>query len=180
MRHRAIRRVSIGMVAGTVWWATVLGTAAQSNAGCPLPPLELPLFDATPAAEIVVATPGVAEPPSDEEIVEAAGIIVDCISTNDATYRYAVFTDRYLASQFTEAGGSYQPAFELELARRSLGQPVPFSLVAVEEITPLDDGRVGVRLVLASPTAEFADRLILAKQGEFWLIDEVVELDPPR
>lgn len=152
-------------------------TNAQDNGGCPLPPVELPLFDATPASVVAAATPAVPEEPDDEEIVVAAQIIVDCISTGDASLRYAVFTDRYLALQFTDEGGAYQPEFERLIDQRAVADDVTWEFVSVEAITRRDDGRVEITLTIRGQDREISDRLILARQGEYWLIDEVVETD---
>ncbi len=163
------------------------GTRSGTASACSLAPVTVPLFGGTPAA-IVAATPAASQPPvpatvgaDPAAIQDAASVIVACINTGAPSFKYAVFTPRYLAAQFVDGAGHYQPEFEFRLS--SPAPPVSpaalaFTLEAVEGIEPQADGRVRVTLVLRSDQATFRDTLLLADVEGQWLIDEVVSLDP--
>jgi hypothetical protein len=164
---------------------TLLGPAAtaQEESGCTLPPLSLPLFDATPAA-IVAATPVAAEGPvevHEEEIREAVEMIVTCANSADPKLVNAIFTERYLAERFADPATTSLPVFEQSLDHEDGIISTSLVLDGVEEITPLDDGRVSAVAVISSSTSTFRDTLILANVDGAWLIDDLGELDPaPR
>ncbi len=157
--------------------------AAQEEGDCALPPVTLPLFDATPAA-IVAATPIAANGPAtvdEDEIRDAVDMIVTCANSADPKLVNAIYTERFLAERFEDPSTVSQPAFEESLDRT--GGTIPTSLVldGVEDITALDDGRVSVVAVITSSTSTFRDTLILANVDGHWLIDGLGELDPaPR
>lgn len=159
------------------------GAAQTPQVGqCVIPPVTLPLFDATPAA-MVAATPQAATGPAtpgDGEIEQAVADLVDCINTGDPAFVYAVFTERYLASLFADPAAAYQPELEQQIANGALSTPDTFTLVAISGITPLDDGRVSVTITLANGVSEFRDTLTLALVDGTWRIDDVTGLDPPR
>ncbi len=175
----------LGIVTGvTVATGAAQGTQVASASECELEPVTVPLFGGTPAA-IVAATPAAspvpdpAEAPFDEATIEdAATVIVACVNTGDPSFEYAVFTSRYLATQFVDEAGHYQPEFELRLDSAVAPVSPVFTLEAVEGIAEQSDGRVEVTFVLRSDEATFRDTFLLAPVDGQWLIDEVVSLDP--
>lgn len=153
--------------------------------GCPLEPVSLPLFNATPAAEIesAGATPASADDSgrtgSDEDIAEfesAIAVLLACINTENPALANAVFTERYLASWFADPTVHYQPAFERTIAEGSPGAQdrQPLELAGVEEVRVLDDGRLSGRVVLQSAGVTWRDTLVLRQVADIWLIDDVI------
>lgn len=159
-----------------------LAAAQPAPGDCSLEPLTLPLFNATPAAQIA-ATP-VADGPKqdvDEAFIEdAVAVIVACMNTGDAAYQYAIFTERYLAEQLADPTVTNQAAFERRLSLGPSGDPGLFALVGVADVEALDGGRVSVVVELDAGRTTYRDTLILANVDGAWLIDEVRELDSPR
>lgn len=161
----------------------IVPLAAQGDSDCPLEPLMLPLFDATPA-EIIAATPPAsadAPEPTEEEIRGAAEIIVACSSSTEQALRFAVFTDRILANQFVGENTADQPAFERMIATGAVPEEWMFELEDISDIEPLADGRVAVTLHITSPEESIMDRVVLAWDGEAnaWLIDGFEWLGAP-
>jgi len=151
---------------------------------CPLDPLTLPLFDATPAV-IIAATPAVGSTgtgdasPADVSTIEPAiEDIVACINTGDPAFQYAVFTDRYLAAHLADRSSTYQPAFEQRLDSGVDPNAPGFMIESLADVTPLDDGRVSVVVSLSADGYQYEDRLVLVDVDGRWLIDEVELLDP--
>jgi hypothetical protein len=160
-------------------------TTQGDPAACELPPVELPLFDATPASEIegADAPPASIDDPAreatDEEVSEftaAVEVIVACINTGDNALANAVFTERYLASWFGESSVLYQPDFESKI-----DQPVlqgvsrePLVIDNIGNVAVRDDGRMSGTVELSTGGSTWADTLVLAKTGDHWLIDDVI------
>jgi hypothetical protein len=158
-----------------------LGQTPAAQA-CTLEPVSLPLFDATPAADIAnapVATTTVFTLDEDE-IRSAVEALVECMNSGDAAYQYAIFTDRYLANLFVDPALAYQPQFEEQLARGPTGQAGGLHLIGVKAITLLDNGTMSVVVELGTGVTTFQDTLILADVDGVWLIDDVVKLNPPE
>lgn len=148
---------------------------SQDESVCPLEPVTLPLFNATPA-EVIAATPPVstdAPEPTEEEIRAAAEIIVACSSASEQALRYAVFTDRILANQFIGENPSDQPAFERRIATGAIPDEWTFELEDISDIEQLSEGRVAVTLHISSTEETVTDRAVLAWDSETdaWLID---------
>jgi hypothetical protein len=161
--------------------------AAQSSsaADCELDPVTLPLFDATPAAEIpgAIATPaspdatGQPASPEDTEIYRTAlDALVACTNTGEPEYAYAIFTERYLASLFVDPDRFYQPAFERMIAQGDLdiGDSEPLTVENIDHVMVLADGRLSGRVVTTSAGISWTDILILQQVGDDWLIDDVI------
>lgn len=149
---------------------------------CPLPPVEIPLFGGTPAA-IIAATPSVGaianSPAVDESLIrDAVSGIVACVNTGDPSFQYAIFTPRYLAMQFMDGAGHYQPAFESLLDTPAQPATVQFELLSVDDIALHADGRVMATLVLRTEEEDYRDTVLLAETDGHWLIDEIVMLEP--
>jgi hypothetical protein len=178
------RRAGIALLVVAVTAVVGAGLATADEAtdasSCALPPLTLPLWDATPPA-VIAATPVTSSPAgvTDADIEEAVAAIVDCINTGAPVFIYAIYSDRYLAEQFADPSVTYLPEFEQSLdinAPQATGQ---FTLQEVSDITPLEDGRVSVTIALSNGVTTFNDTLTLANQDGAWLVDGVSNLDPP-
>lgn len=156
---------------------------AVAQDACPLDPVTLPLFDATPAAEIpgALATPAAPDDPgreaTEEEITQfsdAINVLLSCINTGEGPLVFAIFTDRYLASGFAD-GDAYQPDLERTIAEYGSGLPgEPLVLENVDNVRVRDDGRMSGQVVLASGEESWRDTLVLAQVGDYWLIDDVI------
>ncbi len=173
------------LAGGAAMTIALPGFGAQMDVDvCPLEPLTLPLFDATPAAIVAaspVATPDAANPVAvvdEAEIDAAVEDIVACINTGDAALQYAIFTERYLAEQFADPTVAYQPRFELDLSMGPGAGEASFELIDLTGMAPLEGGRVSVTVELAAGNAMYRDTLILANIDGVWLIDAIGELDP--
>jgi hypothetical protein len=158
---------------------------SRSALTCPLEPLTLPLFAATPAATIGTPAPIDTQAPADEpsaevrdEIGESVEVIIACANTGEPRFTFAVFTDRYLASLFTGDEAAYQPAFERQLTQPATPPSSPLVLQELRSVRLLPDGRAIVELVIAGDTT-LTDTLVLVQDGEYWLVDDVLELSPP-
>ncbi len=152
---------------------------AQAEATCELTPLSLPLFDGTPVARLATrsATPAT-EPLSDVEATEILEMYVACTNTGDPTLVWAMFTPRWFSSEFADSEEHYLPAFEYEIANSSAEVVNPLELSSVDQVDPLEDGRVAVTATFSSADMEWTDQLILANVDGQWLIDEVVLVSP--
>lgn len=181
-------RLRRGVIAGAFICSLITGPAmmdARQADNCPLQAVSLPLFDATPAADIA-ATPQIGESHVTDanleaELVAAAEIIVACSNADDPALRYAVFTERYLATFFLGDQPADQPAFERMIATGSTVTEEPMELIDVADIEVAEDGRVLATLSISTPNRDVNDRLLLAwnSSAAAWLVDDIVELDPP-
>lgn len=162
---------------GSLWFAPV----ANANGTCELTPLTLPLFDATPLAELSTprATPAT-DVLSDEDATEILDMYVACTNTGDPTLVWAMFTPRWFSSEFADSEEHYLPAFEYEIANGESAVRDPLVLESVDTIELLDDGRVAVTATFSSAESQWTDILILANVDGQWLIDEVVLVSPPE
>jgi hypothetical protein len=186
LMNPAFRQARTFAIAASVALTLAAGTAtAQETAtdvDCTLARLAVPLWDGTPAAEIAaspVATPTAANAQIDEaDIVTAVAVIVACMNTGEPQLMFAIYTDRFLAAQYADPTTTYLPEFEQRLAENAPEPANQFVLREVSEITPLDDGRVSVKVTLSSGATTFDDTLVLANQEGVWLIDDIASLDP--
>jgi hypothetical protein len=175
------RLATLAVTASLLVWAHTASAQSPEAGGCALAPVSLPLFDATPAAQIAAspaaATPEVSEAVDDATIETAVEIIFSCINTGDAAYAYAVFTDAYLARLIIESE-AYQPALELDIDAHAPTASAAFTVETIDAIEQLPDGRVSVTVTYGNGNGSFTDTLVLAQVGDSWLIDEVTTLDP--
>ncbi len=152
---------------------------------CALTPLSLPLFNATPPNEVVgalaspMASPAVlaTRPASTEEITSVEvglSTIEACINTGNPLLVYAVFSTRYLASQYADPLLAYLPAFEQQLGGVTIPVDPPFSFDPVVDMGVLTDGRVQLTLTVRRGAEAWTDMLVLVNQDGTWLIDEVI------
>jgi hypothetical protein len=162
-----------------------IGATAQETA-CELEPVTLPLFDATPAAEVpgALATPAGPDDPgrvatSDEVATfEAAmNVLLPCMSSGDKALSFAVFTERYFAARLSDPAVVYQPDVERAIADSS-GSPDSPRLVleAVADVMVRDDGRMSGKVTLGDGTMSWTDILVLAEVEGTWLIDDVIPM----
>lgn len=148
---------------------------------CTLTPLTLPLFDATPLAELAspVATPAQTAMTKDE----AKAVLekyVACTNTGDPTLVWAMFTPRWFSATFADPETHYLPAFEYEIANGQYGVNDPLQFVAIDDIQLTEDGRMAVTATFASADQQWTDTLILVQIQGQWLIDDVVLVSPPN
>ena len=160
--------------------ASTTGAHAQDPT-CDIPPVSIPLFDATPA-DVIAATPAVTGdvPQVTEEDVEiAANRIVACANSASQAERYAVFTDRILASTFAGESSLDQPAFERMIATGTVSSAGAFTLESLNDIEVRDDGTIAVTLVIDTPEQIVSDRVLLVWSEEkgAWLIDAVLQME---
>ncbi len=179
-----IRSAAALAIAITIGTGIVSGpTLAQddgSSAVCPLAPLTVPLWDGTPAAVIAATPVSAASGDIDEAEIEAAVVdLVACMNTGEPQLMFAIYTSRFIASQYADPSETYLPEFEQRLAENAPEPADQFELAGVSEISPLDDGRVSVKVGLANGGTVFEDTLILANQDGVWLIDDIASLNPP-
>ena len=188
MRFRQYRTILPTLAAPlVVLWLVASPVTAQGST-CSLEPVSLPLFDTTPAAEIVaspLAPTANAPAPAEQQAVDALENILACVDSDSTALRYAIFTDRYLADLFIGEDPADQPAFERVIANDVVVEPSESELLGVSEFETLDDGRIAItaniRTTTESGTQTVNDRLVLAwdPDQEAWLIDAVLALEPP-
>lgn len=184
MHHTVIRAALLIFLITLVPRAQI--AFAQSDAdSCTLAPVELPLFDATPAAEIpgALATPATTDDPArdatNEEVAEfvaAIEVILVCVNSGDQKLANAIFTERYLAARFADPDVLYQPDFERTLDQ-NIGIDREARRLIAEEIAQVkarDDGRLSGRVTFSSADMLWRDTLILSNVDGVWLIDEVI------
>lgn len=152
----------------------------QAEATCELTPLPLPLFDATPLADLAtpVTTPAT-DALSEDEVADVLEMYVACTNTGDPTLVWAMFTPRWFSAQFADSEEHYLPAFEYEIATGHIEVVDPLVLESVDDIELLEDGRLAVTATFTSGDLEWTDQLVLANVDGQWLIDEVVLVSPP-
>jgi hypothetical protein len=151
-------------------------TPTSAEAACGLVPLELPLFDGTPVADI--ATPGAGVTPTAAQLApdamqEVLDQYVACINTGNPTLVWAMFSPRWFSITFADPREHYLPAFEQMLTFPELAVDHPLELVQIGEITGLPDGRVDVTASFRSDDQEWTDTLTLVLVDGRWLIDDV-------
>ena len=161
--------------------ATCLGVprtvSSQGNTDCSLPPVTIPLFDATPvstvAASPIIASPEASPVPySDDDVTQAVNVIFECINSSDPAQQYAVMTDQYLARLLIESN-AYVPVFEALIAEGSedtLGETI--ELISIDMIDPEPHG-VAVTVTYSNGVSETTEVLHLVPVGIHWLIDDV-------
>ncbi len=161
------------------------GILSPSALSCRLDPLTLPLFDATPAAMIAAPSSPIdqseaAPAPDDtrEEVEESLAVIIACGNTGEPRYAFAIFTGRYLADLFVGEKKAYQPAFERRLTQPPRPPEEPLVLREITDLRLLPDDRAIVTIKLDGGTQTFTDTMVLVRQGDQWLVDQVLELEP--
>ncbi len=175
-------------------WSTAIAAAGVAGATpqsvqpvveCALTPLTLPLFGATPPADIVlgtaspIASPAAIDlrPATRDEVVGIQAVmemIRNCLNTGNPLEVYAVFSTRYLATEYSDPTQANLPAFEQELAGPTVPVDPPFTFDPVDVIGVQADGRVQVVLTVHQNEKSWTNTLLLVHERGAWLIDEVV------
>ena len=185
--HRSllVALMSGAILTGTafVTLPTVQAIQTQSDdaVSCSLTPLTLPLFAATPPADLatpLAATPAsdVARKPTAEEasdIQSGVATLVACINTGNPRLVYAIFSERYLATQYADPAKAYLPAFEQKLDGPTVPVEPPFVLVGVTRIQILADDRAKVTVTISQMQESWTSTLTLVRIDGAWLIDGV-------
>lgn len=163
------------MLIGIIAFALAVPAATAQEAVCTLTPLSLPLFDATPVAQL--ATPTGTPSATTLSAEEAAGVLEEyaaCINTGDPTLAWAIFSPRWFGTTFADPTEHYLPAFEQELAAGVVPVTDPLSLLSVDAIAETGDGRVAVTATFVGADQQWTDTLVLVNYDGQWLIDEVM------
>lgn len=152
---------------------------ADAQASCELTPINLPLFDGTPVAELTapIATPAT-EVLSHDEATEILEMYAACTNTGDPTLVWAMFTPRWFSAQFADSSQHYLPAFEFEIATGHDDVVNPLALERIDEIILMDDGRISITATFSSGSMEWTDNLLLVNVDGQWLIDDVEPVLP--
>ena len=156
--------------------------SAQDDDACTLAPLTLPLFAASPPAEVAATPVAVEDAPVLDEASAASAmeLIVSCSNSGDPAVAYAIFTDRYLASLFADPDEVYLPAFEQQIDQGAVQPDRSLELTEIVSVTPMEDGRVEVVATTAINGTSYTDTFVLAWVDGVWLIDDVTALDPAQ
>lgn len=155
---------------------------------CQVEPLtidELVAFVGTPSSGYSAPEPG--EPPVGEPadphtvaaITETAMELYACLNANEFMRAFALFTDEMLTRE-SMAGKLTDESIEAYNA--STAPPLPDGAwwsISVEDVTVLDDGRVGATIVERNPQAQGDDNriyVIFDQEDDEYLIDAVLQL----
>ena len=162
---------------------------AVSPGLCTVPPLsEAELVDiaaaGTPTPEVELpqeAADGEVDAESIEAIEDTVRESVACANANDPLREFALFTDRYLRERF---GGENQDDLGHLLAALTrdsdaAAEADQLTLVSVDELRLLEDGRIAASVKTMNARTTFVDTLIFAAVDDRLLIDEVIAGDPP-
>lgn len=199
MSRHGLFAVSVAMV-GALW---VSASAAQDATPLPFPsapdpsecrvaprPLDdvasvvgTPTFDQT---SDTVGTPAPFDPPGGSAVDEATAAAVRatlrelfaCTNAGDFLRVFALFTDDFLRSFFVGTPFSDEVAAFIGASPQPLPDEERRVIVRLGEPRLLDDGRVGVPIVLdepADPRSEESDYAILELVEGRWLVDEIHE-----
>jgi hypothetical protein len=153
---------------------------------CTVEPLETAqLVDivASPVAEVsneAESSPTDVDQATIDEIIAVVRMSVACANANDLLRSFALFSDRYLQERF----GSEHPddlGHGLVAITRESSPAVEadqLALVAVDEVTQLDDTHVTAVVTTANADFTFVDRITFVKLAAGWKIDRV-ELGTP-
>ena len=100
---------------------------------------------------------------------------IACANANAPLSEFALFTDGYLAERF---GGDNQDDLGHLLAALTrhpdaASEADQLSLVSVDDVVALTDGRVEATVTTANATERFTDVIVFANVDDRWLIDAV-------
>lgn len=131
-------------------------------------------------AEIVIPTGKPADAATAASVRATVNRIIACFNSGDMGRVLALFTSEAIVAIFPWLGQEMADHPEQMRAQFDAGQPVPAEswqrVVAITDIVALPDGRVGAMLVNDDLQSERARpeaiHLILAADGEGWLVDE--------
>jgi hypothetical protein len=170
--------------------AATATTGTPTADECTVAPRSLPLpgGDATPTTPEAVATEFVPPTgsPADTGIKNAVTVTVResvaCANAGDLLRGLALYTDHFLANQLVGPTGITQENMALLASTPPAAAPASdrLSLVAVQDVIQLADGRVGATVITRNADGTFEDYLFFARVGNNWLIDEAVRLQSPN
>lgn len=157
---------------------------------CTVAPRSLPLPGgaATPttpeavATEFVRPTGAQADDATKDAVNATVRQSVACANAGDLLRGLALYTDRFLANQLVGPNGITQQNMALLAATPPATSPAAnrLTLVAVQDVIQLSDGRVGATVVTRNADGTFEDYLFFAQVNGDWLIDDAVRLQSPN
>jgi hypothetical protein len=157
---------------------------------CTVVPRALPLpgGEATPTTPEAIPTKFVrptGTPVNDATQHAITGTVrqsVACANAGDLLRGLALYTDHFLANQLVGPNGITQANMALLASTPPAAAPAAdrLSLVAVQDVIQLADGRVGATVITRNSDGTFEDYLFFAQVGSDWLIDEAVRLQSPN
>jgi hypothetical protein len=163
--------------------------SASGPDGCTVAPRSLPLPEGN-------GTPSTSEPapasfvpptgtPADETTRAAVTATVResiaCANGGELLRGLALYTDQFLANQLVGPNGITQENMVLLASTPPAAVPTAdqLSLVGVQDVILLSDGRVGATVVTRNADGTFKDYLMFANVDGDWLIDEAIRLQSP-
>ncbi len=159
-------------------------------ASCQVEPRIVTDWDGTPAAGIEVppvSTDGPFVPPTgvpaDDETVAAVTATISesvaCANAGDFPRLLALASDRFVRALFT--GDAAAPEADVLAAINAPATPLPeeerLTLLAIDAIVLLDDGRVAATVSTHDARYTYADVLYFVNETGRWLIDDSVAID---
>lgn len=119
------------------------------------------------------------QPADDETVGEIEAVVresVACVNANDPMRSFALFTGRYLRERFGGDNGDDIGHLLASLTREASPAPEAdrLSIVSVEDVVFLEDGRVHATVRTENANDRFTDRLIFERADAGWQIDQVI------
>jgi hypothetical protein len=107
---------------------------------------------------------------------------IACANAGDLLRGLALYTDQFLANQLVGPNGITQENMALLASTPPATVPAAnrLSLVAIQNVIQLPDGRAGATVITRNADGDFVDYLFFARVGGDWLIDEAVRLQSPN
>jgi ABC-type proline/glycine betaine transport system permease subunit len=188
--------LALALSRGGLATAPVLPDASECQT---VPQRSLVVLFATPVSATAMpaeATPAIpaAGPPADAATTEAVTAttraVIACLNAGDYWSLVTLVSDNYLRRSFVEGAPADPLAVELApfvnavrgcqqctIAPRKGEDRV--AIVAIANARTLPDGRIGIDLMLASPSGANPARLVVAfvAVDDRWLVDEIVALN---
>lgn len=172
---------AMGASSGSVVAQSATPDAVMPNQSCALPPLSLPLFGGTPAAQL--ATPMAAidlasltplDAATEASIRDGVDSIIACINSGDPRQVYAIFTTAYLARTYGDPTRAYLPAFEQKLDGMPMPPTSPFALDDLTIAGAASDGHAVITLTISAGATVWTTNMALLNVDGHWLIDAVL------
>lgn len=146
--------------------------------------LGTPVADGAPDRDARPTEPSSAEVPigewADEEVRE--GIITTvvessaCFNAGDSGRGFALFTDAFLQGYVAENALTAEDIAFLAAGPEPVLPEARQTILAVTDVSTLDDGRAGAFVVTSSKwSGPGTSYLLFVQSGERWLVDEVIE-----
>ncbi len=145
----------------------VMGTPAADSPAAPASPTPFVRPDGEPADEATT-----------EAVVATVHEVFACANAGDFMRIYANFTDDYLRHFLAGTPMNDQVIAYFTASPVPLPEAEKRSIVRIEDVQLLADGRAGVVVVLdepEDPRTEEPDYIFLEQVGDRWLLDDVIE-----